>query len=80
MRQLIPYRRGHTMKLAALILGIIFLILAIVYFAIPAGSLPNFLPGFEAGSEHTHVKHAVASLVVAVVLFVISWYAGRNSR
>jgi ABC-type multidrug transport system permease subunit len=38
------------MKMAALILGIIFLILAIVYFVIPAGSLPGFLPGFEAGS------------------------------
>ncbi len=68
------------MKMAALILGIIFLVLAIVYFAIPAGSLPNFLPGFEAGSEHVHAKHGVAALVVAVVLFVISWYAGRNSR
>jgi hypothetical protein len=68
------------MKMAALVLGIIFLILAVVYFLIPAGSLPSFLPGFEAGSDHTHVKHAVASLVVAVVLFVISWYAGRNSR
>jgi hypothetical protein len=66
--------------MAALILGIIFLILAIVYFVIPAGSLPGFLPGFEAGSEHTHLKHGVAALVVAVVLFVISWYAGRNSR
>jgi uncharacterized membrane protein len=68
------------MKMAALILGIIFLILAVVYFAIPAGSLPSFLPGFEAGSEHVHAKHGVAALVVAVVLFVISWYAGRNSR
>ncbi len=68
------------MKMAALILGIIFLILAIVYFAIPAGSLPNFLPGFEAGSEHVHAKHGVAALIVAIVLFVISWYAGRNSR
>ncbi len=68
------------MKMAALVLGIIFLILAIVYFAIPAGSLPSFLPGFEAGSEHVHLKHGVASLVVAAVLFVISWYAGRNSR
>ena len=63
------------MKMAALVLGIIFLILAIVYFVIPAGSLPGFLPGFEAGSDHVHLKHGVA-----VVLFVISWYAGRNSR
>jgi hypothetical protein len=68
------------MKMAALVLGIIFLILAIVYFVIPAGSLPGFLPGFEAGSDHVHLKHGVAALVVSAVLFVISWYAGRNSR
>jgi len=80
MPHLIPYCRGHTHEKAALVLGIIFLILAIVYFVIPAGSLPGFLPGFEAGSDHVHLKHGVASLVVAVVLFVISWYAGRNSR
>jgi uncharacterized membrane-anchored protein YitT (DUF2179 family) len=80
MSHLILHCRGTHMKMAALVLGIIFLILAIVYFVIPAGSLPGFLPGFEAGSEHTHVKHAVAALVVAVVLFAISWYAGRNSR
>ena len=68
------------MKIAAIILGLLFLALAIAYFVIPAGSLPSFLPGFEAGSTRVHVKHGLASLVVAVVLFVIAWYAGRSSR
>ena len=80
MPHLIPSCRGHSHENGRFVLGIIFLILAIVYFVIPAGSLPGFLPGFEAGSDHVHLKHGVASLVVAVVLFVISWYAGRNSR
>jgi hypothetical protein len=68
------------MKIGAIILGLLFLVLAIVYFAVPAGSLPGFLPGFEAGSTRVHVKHGLASFVVAVVLFVIAWYAGRSSR
>jgi hypothetical protein len=68
------------MKIGAIILGLLFLVLAIVYFAVPAGSLPGFLPGFEVGSTRVHVKHGLASLVVAVVLFVIAWYAGRSSR
>jgi amino acid permease len=68
------------MKVIAIILGLLFLALAIAYFVIPAESLPSFLPGFEAGSARVHVKHGLASLVVAVVLFVIAWYAGRSSR
>jgi hypothetical protein len=68
------------MKTAAIILGVLFLILAIVYFVIPAGSLPSFLPGFEAGGDRVHMKHGLASLVVAVVLFAVAWYTGRSSR
>jgi hypothetical protein len=68
------------MKLIAIILGLLFLAVAIAYFVVPAGQLPSFFPGFEAGSTHVHLKHGVASLVVAVVLFVIAWYAGRSSR
>jgi hypothetical protein len=66
------------MKLGAIILALLFVVLAVVYFVVPAGSLPAFLPGFEAGSDHVHVKHAVASLAVAVVLFGIAWFAGRS--
>ena len=68
------------MNTAALILGVLFLILAIVYFVVPAGSLPSFLPGFEAGVDRVHMKHGLASLVVAVVLFAVAWYTGRSSR
>ena len=65
------------MKLIAIILGLVFLAVAIAYFAIPAGSLPSFLPGYEVGSTHVHIKHGVASLVIAAVLFVVAWYSGR---
>ena len=52
--------------------------LAIVYWLVPAGSLPSVFPGFEAGSPHVHVKHGLAAAVVAVVLFAVAWYAGRS--
>jgi hypothetical protein len=35
------------------------------------------MPGYEAGSQHMHMKHAIAALVVAVILFLIGWFAGR---
>jgi len=66
------------MRTAAIVLGLIFAAIAVVYWVVPASSLPSFFPGFEAGSPRVHVKHGVASAVVAVVLFAIGWYAGRS--
>ena len=59
------------MKIAATILGLILAVVAVVYFVVPAESLPGFFPGFEAGSPRVHVKHGVVSAVAAVVLFGI---------
>jgi hypothetical protein len=66
------------MKIAATILGLILAVVAVVYFVVPAESLPAFFPGFEAGSTRVHVKHGVVSAVGAVVLFGIGWWAGRR--
>jgi hypothetical protein len=63
------------LPLLAGILGIVFLTLAALYALTPAGSLPGFIPGYEAGSEHVHLTHALGSLVVAVVLFAFAWFA-----
>jgi hypothetical protein len=62
----------------AYLLAIICLIVAVVYFLMPAGSLPAFMPGYEAGSAHIHMKHAVIAVVAAVVLFLIGWFVGRR--
>ena len=66
------------MRMLAYLLAIICVLAAIVYFVIPAGSLPAFMPGFEAGSAHVHVKHGVIAIVAAVVLFLIGWFIGRR--
>jgi hypothetical protein len=49
-----------------------------MYFVMPAGSLPTFMPGYEAGSVHVHMKHAIFAIVAAVVLFLIGWLIGRR--
>jgi hypothetical protein len=54
--------------------------IAIVYWLVPAGSLPSVFPGFEAGSPHVHVKHGLAAAVVAVVLFAVAWYAPARAE
>jgi hypothetical protein len=66
------------MRLVAYLLAIICIIAAVMYFVMPAGQLPTFMPGFEAGSAHVHMKHAIIALVAAVVLFLIGWLIGRR--
>jgi hypothetical protein len=65
------------MRAVAIILGLAAAAVAVMYFVMPAGSLPGFFPGFEAGSEHMHMKHGLAAAAAAVVLFAIGWFAGR---
>ena len=62
------------LPLIAGILGLVFLALAALYALVPAGSLPAFIPGFEAGSDHVHMTHALVSLIVALLLFVFAWF------
>jgi hypothetical protein len=62
------------------ILGLVFVAIALVYWLTPAGGLPTFLPGFEAGSDHVHLTHALGSLVVALALFAVAivWFQLRS--
>ena len=48
------------------IAGVALVVLAVVYFAEPAKSLPAWLPGHEAGSSHHHVKHGIAALMLGL--------------
>lgn len=66
------------MRAVAYILAIICIIAAVMYFAMPAGQLPTFMPGYAAGSAHMHMKHAIIAVVAAVVLVLIGWLIGRR--
>jgi len=63
-----------TIVWSSIVLGIIFIALSICYFVTPAGSLASFMPGFQAGSTHVHLKHAIASFILAVALFILAWF------
>ena len=68
------------MRMLAYLLAILCLIAAVMYFAMPAGSLPTFMPGYMAGSDHIHIKRAAIAAVAAIVLFLIGWFLGRSRR
>jgi len=51
---------------------------AFVYFLLPPNWVPSAFPGYEAGSIHMHVKHALVAATVAVILFLLGWFSGRK--
>lgn len=62
------------------VLGIVFLILAFLYFTTPAQSLPRFLPGHEAGVVKTHFKHGLGMVILALGSFAFVWFqSGKKS-
>ena len=67
-----PTHRWTTVALV--IAGIALIVIAIVYFAEPAKSLPGFFPGHEAGSGHHHAKHGLAALILGLGAFVLVWF------
>jgi uncharacterized membrane protein HdeD (DUF308 family) len=62
----------------AVILGVVLVVVAIVYFVEPAQSLPSFFPGHVSASSseagHHHTKHGIAALVVALACFAFAWF------
>jgi hypothetical protein len=64
----------------AVVVGVLLIVLAVVYWIEPAGSLPSFIPGHEAGSGHHHIKHGIAAFFVGVALLVYAWFQTGGSK
>ena len=55
------------------IIGLLLLTVAGVYFTVPAKSLPSFFPGYRAAVSRHHNGHAILLTGLAVVAFVGAW-------
>jgi uncharacterized membrane protein HdeD (DUF308 family) len=68
----------RKLVLPAVLLGVVLIVVAIVYFADPAHSLPSFFPGHVSATDkeaaHHHTKHGIAALVVALACFAFAWF------
>ncbi len=71
---------SRPLVILAGLVGIALIVIAIVYWAEPAKSLPSFFPGHEAGSSHHHVKHGIASLLVGLALLAFAWFQSGPRR
>jgi len=66
------------MKMILTSLGVVLLIIAAVYFLVPADQLPGFFPGHETGVTRMHYKHGIVSGVAGLVLIVAGTWMGRR--
>ena len=69
-------RSGGRTALAVLfaIIAVIGIVIAIIYLAEPAKSLPSFIPGHIDGSTGHHPIRAIGSLVVGIIFAVGAWF------
>jgi uncharacterized RDD family membrane protein YckC len=59
----------------AIILGVVFIGIAIMYWTVPPKSLPGpSIFGHEAGVSAVHVKHGVASFLLGLAFFAFAWF------
>ncbi len=69
----------RKLAIPAVVLGIVLIIVAIIYFVTPEHSLPSFFPGHVSAGDpeagHHHTKHGIAAIVVALACFAFAWFA-----
>jgi hypothetical protein len=56
----------------------VLLVVAAVYFMMPADQLPSFFPGYAAGDAHVHTKHGIVAAIAGVVLLAAGVFVGRR--
>lgn len=62
------------------VLAVMSVLLAVYYFATPADSLLQFLPGYEGGVTDHHYKHGLAALILAIGCGLLIWFSsGKKS-
>jgi hypothetical protein len=72
--------RRRLLVWLAIVVGVALIVIAVVYWAEPAKSLPSFFPGHKAGSSHHHVKHGIASFLVGLACLVFAWFNTGGPR
>lgn len=65
----------------AILVGVVLIVVAVIYWVEPAKSLPSFFPGHDVHSTTHHVKHGIAALVVGLAAFAFAWFqTGPRSK
>ena len=73
-------RNDRVLVGLAIVVGIVLIVIAVIYWVEPAKSLPGFFPGRQAGSGHHHVKHGIAAFLLGVACLVFAWFRSAPGR
>ena len=73
-------RNDRLLVALALLVGIVLIVVAVVYWVEPAKSLPGFFPGHQAGSSHHHAKHGIAAFLVGLACLAFAWFRTGPKR
>lgn len=66
-----PRHRG--LAAALVVLGLLLLVVAIIYFVQPASGLPGFFPGYDRGLARHHTTHGIVALVLGLLCIGGGW-------
>jgi hypothetical protein len=75
--------RIRPLTVILFIIGLICVVAAIIYFTVPAKSLPSFIPGRAVKSHLHHTRRGIAALVVGVLFLIgagVSAFLGRREE
>ena len=63
-----------TINVIAILLGVVCIFLALIYWMMPASALPAYLPGYNPALNTVHFKHGLGALILGLALFVFVWF------
>jgi hypothetical protein len=72
--------RVRPLTVVCLVVAIVFIALAFMYFSTAAKDLPGFVPGHETHVTRHHTKHGFAKLGLAVVALIGAWFTTAPKR
>ncbi len=72
-------KKNRALIVPAVVLGLVLIAIAIVYWVEPASSLPGFFPGHEHSSTH-HTKHGIAAFLLGLALLAFAWFQTGGER
>lgn len=78
-REIVSSNAKWVITVICAVLGVIALVYAVIYLAVPIHSLPGFVPGKKATTGHYH-KRAFISGVIGIVLLAIAFYLAMTTR
>ena len=69
-----PGIKIRPLTIVLIVVAVLFVILAAVYFTTAANKLPSLLPGHDAHATRHHTKHGIAMIALAAVSLIGAWF------